>query len=208
MMRQIAKAFSAIFIPLFIPTFSSLLIIWANPYAFGGYKSPLVITFLYFIILCTCILPGVGLFVMKKLNLVEDIKLKERQERIIPYFLIITCYSIAFYTLNNLPIPTIVRAMMFGSLFSIIISFFWNNFMKISEHANGMGSLLGLVIGLLFLTNRNIEMILIIVLLLSGAVLSSRLYLKPHTMKGIWYGYILGMVSQLGTLFIFLKIGL
>ncbi len=87
--------------------------------------------------------------------------------------------------------------MMFGSLASIIISFFWNNFMKVSAHANGMGSLLGVVIGLLFLSNRNIELLLFIVLLLSGAVLSSRLYLKAHTQKEVWFGYFLGFFTQL-----------
>jgi len=197
MMRLIAKTFSALFVPLFIPTFSSLLIIWANPYAFGGFKSPLVIQFLYFIILCTCILPAVGLFIMKRLNMVDDLGLKEREQRIIPYFLIISCYSIALYGLINLPIPNLVKAMMFGSLASIVVSFFWNNFLKVSAHANGMGSLLGVVFGLLFLSNRNIEMVLFITLLLTGAVLSSRLYLKAHSHKELWFGFFLGLSTQI-----------
>jgi len=207
-MKVVAHFFSIVFVPLLIPLFAALLIIWANPYAFGGEQAPEVVAFLYYVALCTFIMPTVGLLMIKQLKLVEDLNLNDQRKRVVPYFLVISCYSIAFYMLNNLSIPTVVKAMMFGSLVSVIISFFWNNFLKVSAHANGMGSLIGVVIGLLFVSTRNIEIVLVVLLLICGAVLSSRLYLGVHTLKEVSIGFILGLVTQLLSFYLFFLMGI
>lgn len=201
MKRVLSHILSIVFVPLLIPTFTAFLAVWTNPYAFGGWKMGTF--FILQILIWTMLIPLIGIIVMRKLDLIGDIGLNIRTERIAPYLLIITCYSIAFYAIHKLPVPGLIKAMVFGSLVSVILSFFWNNFLKVSAHANGMGSLLGACIGLTFISLKNIELIILLIILLSGLVLSARVYLTRHTNKEVFYGYAIGFLTQLLAITVF-----
>lgn len=195
MKRALSHVLSVVFVPLIIPPLASFLAVWSNPYAFGGWRMGTL--FIIQMVIWTLLIPVIGIFLMRKLEFIGDIGMNVRTERIAPYLLIIMCYSIGFYAIHKLPIPGIVKAMVAGSLLSIILSFFWNNFLKVSAHANGMGSLLGACIGIVFISIRNIELIIVGVILLSGMVLSARVYLTRHTNREVFYGYAIGFLTQL-----------
>lgn len=195
MKRAFSHLLSIAFIPLNIPTFAALLAVWTNHYAFGGWRMGTY--FILQILIWTFLIPITGLLVMRKLNIIGDIGLNIRKERIAPYLMISMCYTIGFYAIHKLPVPEIVKAMMFGSLLSIILSLFWNNFLKVSAHANGMGSLLGACIGLVLISVRNIEIIILLVIIFSGLVLSARVFLTKHTNREVFYGYAIGFITQM-----------
>ncbi len=201
----LARFFSVLFLPIFIPVFSSLLLVWSNEYAFGGWNRASY--FILQIFFWTCLIPGVALLIMKQLGLIADLSLSDKKDRIIPYFVIIICYSIAFYAIKNLPdtlqVPNLVKAMLLGSIGSIIVSFFLNNFLKVSAHANGMGSLVGVTIGVLALALANLDWMVWVAVFLSGIVASSRLYLKAHTIREVMLGFALGLVGQLVAFYFF-----
>ena len=210
----LSRLFSAVFVPLFIPIICTVLVIWSNEFMFGGWQDPNgkglsanVAYTLFNIAVWTLICPGVGLLIMKKLNLIGDLNLSQRTDRIMPYFLVIVCYSIAAYAFVNQPqgirVPGIILVMLLGSLVSIIISFFLNNFLKVSAHANGMGSFVGVVFGLLAISVRNTDWLIVVSLLLTGAVLSSRLYLKAHTLREVFLGFSIGFGCQILALMFF-----
>lgn len=201
MNRPLARALSGIFVPLHIPVFLAFLTVWLNPYAFGGW--PLGKMFIAQIGIWTFFIPVFGLFIMKKIGFINSVRLGERTERIAPYLMIIMCYTFAFYAIYKYPVPQLVKAMVAGSLLSIILSFFGNNFLKISAHANGMGSLLGACLGLVFLSTKNIEWVIILIAVLSGLVLSARVYLGRHTLQEVFYGFTIGFLTQLFAISLF-----
>lgn len=193
MSTTFSRVISTIFSPVTIPSFIALLIIWLNPYIFDH---RLRFFFLGIIIIWSFLIPVVGLALMKKLDFVNNLALSENKERIIPYFLFIFCFTIIFYVINNLQIPEVVKAVFVGFLISVCFSFFLNNFLNISAHANAMGNLLGACLTLLTIATRSIDTLIILVILLCGLVLSARLRLEKHNLREVFTGFFLGLASQ------------
>lgn len=207
-MKRFASVLSILFHPLIIPLYSAILLLWANPFAFQGARSPIAASFLYAIALCTFLMPMVGLLVLSRLEFGEGMNLTERQERIIPYFMVIGCFSIGLYIVNQLPIPSSIKAMMFGALASIILSFFWGNFMDVSAHGVGMGTLIGVLIGLYFISYRDVDGLFIIGLIMTGIVLSAQVFLDNNTVNETLIGFAIGFACQILTFILFLRLGL
>ncbi len=96
---------------------------------------------------------------------------------------------------------------MYGALASIILSFFWSNFLDISAEAVGIGTLLGVVLGLFFFSSRSIDALFIITLIICGLVLSAQLILNKHNLKEVVVGFLIGLFCQIIAFFLFLGLG-
>lgn len=72
-----------------------------------------------------------------------------------------------------------------------------NIYLKVSMHAIGMGGWLSLFLVLLFTNSMPMSWPLLIVILLSGMVLSARMVLDTHTPKEIYLGLGIGLAAQL-----------
>ena len=68
---------------------------------------------------------------------------------------------------------------------------------KTSIHLLGMGNLLMFLVGLSIHFEVNITLAIGFVTLLTGLVITSRLYLKAHTLFELIIGFFLGFMSQL-----------
>ncbi len=68
-----------------------------------------------------------------------------------------------------------------------------------SIHLMGMGSLLMYLVGLSVHFEINITLIISLVILATGLVASSRLYLNVHSRAEVLVGFLIGLVSQLLT---------
>ncbi len=113
---------------------------------------------------------------------------------------------------DNTSISEVFSFFVLGSTIGLFISFFVNNFSKISLHSVGMG---GLLMGIFFIRqyftyghaqfslgglgayNIHINLILGIVILLCGLVASSRLFLGAHDTRDVSGGFLVGVLSQI-----------
>jgi len=114
--------------------------------------------------------------------------------------------------LANPNIPSAYSIFVLGATIGLFVSFFINNFQKISAHAVGMGGLLGMVMfctfsfsisygDFLIYTSEHIyrvgmNSLLMIIILLAGAVGTSRLLLDAHNPQQLYGGYLVGIASQ------------
>ncbi len=73
---------------------------------------------------------------------------------------------------------------------ALAITFFW----KISMHMIGIGGLTGAILALSLRFGIDAWMIFTVVLLISGLLGSSRLFLNAHTPAQVHTGYLLGTV--------------
>jgi hypothetical protein len=211
MNKTIANFLSIIFHPLTIMTYMVVVLLLLNPFLFGkndiaqGWSVALQVFF------STFCLPAMAVAIMKGLDLVSSFQMEDRKERIIPYIATATFYLWVFMMMRKNPsIPNVLTTAMLGSIIGIFMSFFINNFSKISAHAVGMGGLIGLVIVAIrwyaysyFYFNcfgTKIELgaywMFIVCVLIGGLVCSARLWLKAHDMKDIGMGFAVGLVAQ------------
>ena len=201
MAQRIAKFLSYLFHPMLMPSYGTALIIWANPHLFGAYKLKGQALWLIIVFIMTFIFPAVWLFLMKRLELISDYQFVNAKDRIIPYIAIATFYLWTFKlfkpTAEFTPYSNqLISLMMLGSSVTIFIGFFVNIFRKISLHAMGVGAMAGLVIALMRISDFDLRLVFIIVLLLGGIIGSARLLLQAHEPREIWWGYGAGFIGQ------------
>lgn len=165
------------------------------------------------------IIPGIAILLMYGIGLINSLALRERSERIGPLMITTVAYLWLFLNIRtHNAIPGLFSAFILGALISLIIAFFINNFQKISLHAVGMGGFLIAIINILITNGRaytsiqisdsytlTIHAIVFImsIIIVSGAVLSSRLYLKAHTLQDVMGGVMVGVVGQFLALMFF-----
>jgi hypothetical protein len=78
-----------------------------------------------------------------------------------------------------------------------IFGFLTNIFMKVSMHAIAVGVMTTFMALLAFNDSSNFSLYLSISVLLSGIVCTSRLIVSDHSQKEIYYGFVIGVFSQL-----------
>jgi hypothetical protein len=209
-MKFLANFFSYIIHPLLIPTFGFMTLLACCPEAFHHYpiktiKLSLMITFAM-----TCLFPSIIYLMMKGLNIISDLDVRDKRQRIIPYLVALFFYLSTFliFKHNDKAIYTdsiLVSGMMLGATLSLGISFFVNNFLKISLHANGVGGYFGICMMMtIFATNSTMPFILLSILMM-GVIGASRILLDAHTTREVALGLLSGIAGQVLSYWFYIK---
>lgn len=213
-MRFFAQFVSVIFHPLLMLTYMLVLLLLVNPYLFGvnNIGDQLSRVLILRIFLATFFIPALSVVMLRFLGMVESIELKDKQERIGPYIITGIFYMWMFRNfLDNSLIPTAYTSFMLGATIALFVAFFINIFSKISAHAVGMGGLLGMVVLTMlefshhFFTidlvligpvQFSLTVVLLLVILASGLVGTSRLLLQAHHPQDLYGGFVVGFFAQ------------
>ncbi|MEM6966077.1 MAG: hypothetical protein AAF573_15025 [Bacteroidota bacterium] len=219
LLRAVAYFFSVIFHPLLMVTYMLLILLLVDPYLFGtnnvagGMRNILMIFFSTFFI------PIISVFLMKALNLIPSLELKNAQDRIGPFIVTGVFYLSTYYLIYRSPdVPVAFKACFLGAVIGLFLAFFITLFSKISLHAVGMGGLLAMVIitmarsslssfivntGVFGIIEVSLFALLNVVILLCGIVGTSRLLLDAHRPKDLYGGFLVGIATQFIALSIF-----
>lgn len=193
-MRTFLKLISWIFQPLLMPLFGIILLMQAPTFklffpsgyhwiAIGG-------TFLF-----TTILPALPILWMMRKGEIKDLFISKREERTMPYLFSILAYVFWVLFLSKtmgFPIELLIYAI--GCVVSIFAMMMINLKWKISAHLTGIGGLVGGIFGVCYQLQLNPVWLFVTVIIISGLVAISRLYLKAHTLGQIIGGYLLGFI--------------
>lgn len=201
MPKSFASFISYIFHPLLFPTYGAAFIIYSNPHLFAAYKGKGQFLWIIITFIMTFILPVVWLVMMKKLELIDNLKLENPQQRIIPYIATASFYMWTFklFQPTNEATPysnILISKMMLGASVALFIGFFINIFNKISLHTLGAGNLIGLVLSTMRISDYDLKLFFIFTLVLAGVIGTARLILKAHEEKEILTGYFVGFIGQ------------
>ncbi len=187
-----------------------VLSILINPYAFGVSQIGEGRTSFYLLSVfgSTFLLPVISIVLMKNLDMIGSWDMKDRMDRIGPFFAagmwyLSLCYN--FYQVPNMPL--LVKSAFVGVTIALFFSFFLNLFSKISLHAVGMGALVGFILVSMLLSNYNsislgewtihIYLVLFLAIFLAGIVGSARLIIEDHLPNDLYGGYLVGMATQM-----------
>jgi len=206
-MKKLAYFLSIAFQPLLMATYLFTILLFISPSAIGTlFNSKLKLWLLLVVFLTTFVMPLISVFVMKITSGISSYHLSERNERIIPFFLITIFYGLsAFLMITKLNISTTVNiifiTMTVVALITTLITIFW----KISVHSVGMGGVLGILLALNF---RSQDLVLVwpisVWVLLFGVIMSSRLLINAHRPIEVYTGAALGIFFCLFPVFIFI----
>ncbi len=189
-----SKILSYVVNPLFLTTFLFYLLTVHFPVIIV--PNPILTKLLLGVLfIVTFILPVVSFVFMKKMGVISDMMIPIRTQRMLPLL-----YTAAIYVaagmmifrdnkLNDFRISELLFLVAGLMIVAGVITLYW----KISAHALGVGGIVGVLLKLVF-SFYGIEYIfaLIVGIIVSGVVMSARLYLGAHTLAQVVAGFFLG----------------
>jgi membrane-associated phospholipid phosphatase len=192
MPEKFAKIVSAIFHPLLLPTLGFTLL-----FTSGFYISMLTIDAIRFILLViffsTAALPMLSVAILA-LNSKFDFLMPNSRDRIVPLMFTSVFYYIGFILLSRIHFLPIFKLFMIASVLLIValllISFKW----KISIHMAAIGAVTATFFAISFRGGVNPFVAIVILVLVSGLIGTSRLMLNKNSLLQVAAGYILGFV--------------
>lgn len=214
-MRAAANTISSVFHPLFVPIYGLILLLYipSTPESFliqdSMYHSPesikQIILFLFGIF--GVIAPGVSLLLFKYNKTISSLSLDIQHERKVPIFMMAIYMGILFFFLAfqvpDYAVPNITRGISLGATIGIFVAGVLNRFAKLSLHMLGMGMLTGALFMYYMEQYDFPPFILPSVFLLSGIVATARLSLNAHSYFELILGYLLGLISLVGSIYLY-----
>lgn len=200
-MRLLANIVSLLFHPFLLPTYGVFCILFLVPFLYGEFGTRQVNADIMLLFALTFVFPTVSLLIMKGLDLIPNLQLREGRDRIIPYIAISTFYFWGYWFFNYgthtvFGSNPLVGTMLLGIVLGVFIAFFVNLFEKVSIHTVGMGGAFGLAIYLMPMAGFDMNLPFCIVILLAGLVGMSRLILDAHSLRQVAYGYLIGFIGM------------
>lgn len=179
--------------PIVIPTIGVICYFLLIPTSFGSNQK---LSVLGLIFITTYIIPVLILIVFKKLKLIQSFKTESIKERKTPILIMLVLFYFignTFNTITNLrDLGLLFYATSLGLILIYILFFFK---IKTSIHLLSLGVTTGffMVLGLIY--SQAFTAAVIISLVLSGLLASSRLYLKAHSPKEVYLGFFIGFFA-------------
>jgi hypothetical protein len=208
-MKPIANFFSYVIHPLFIPMYSIMVMLVAVPERFHMYTEKTVKLSMIVLFLMTCFFPSIIYLMMRSLNIIGDLDIRDKKQRLLPYLVAIFFYLTAFLTFRPrngslyLQDP-MIASFLLGATISLAISFFLNNFIKVSLHSNGVGGFFIICIMIAGYSIKPVYYFVLLSILMMGIIGFSRVVLEAHSPKEVYLGLASGIIGQSLAIFFYL----
>ncbi len=202
MLEKLSKIISHIFHPLLIPTVGFLVLFNSGTYlSYLPVNIKAWITSIVFV--CTFFIPLMFILFLRYQEIINNIRMQDRQERYLPIIITFFLFVFCFYLIRRIDIPSMFYSFMLGGLFTLLITFFITVWFKISIHMVGLGGLVALIIFISYYLKVNLSFYLIMVILFAGMTGTARLLLKAHTPIEVYSGFIMGFAVVLTTMMLY-----
>lgn len=123
----------------------------------------------------------------------------------LPFLLITIYYGVSAYLIvDKIPVNDVVRIILYAITAEILLLTVITLFWKISAHAIAIGGVLGFLCALnLTLPASELMVPVVAIALISGIIMSARLYLNSHNPPQVYSGAFLGFIVSFATILIF-----
>lgn len=191
-MRLFANIVSVLFHPLLMITYGMILALLYTYLAIYPMNLKLIIVGGAFV--CTAVIPGLFILLLKFSGSVSDLELMNRRERVLPFLIMIFSVMVFVFFIRRMQVPFWLIGLLVGTALSLLLSMFINFYWKISVHGIGIGGLIGAVMGIARIHMINAYWLFIVLILAAGLVASSRIILNRHTPMQMYGGICLGFM--------------
>jgi hypothetical protein len=193
--RIAARVVSVVFHPLFIPVYLSWFLIFINPLFPAINADDKWILLLRFVVMYT-VFPLITVLLAKGLGFIQSVYLKTQKDRIIPYVICMIFYFWNWYVFKNNHEVRDLVSMSMAIFNACVFGFLVNISMKVSMHAISAGVMCTFMALLAITDSSSFSLPLSIAVLIAGIVCTSRLIVSDHSPKEIYYGFLVGVFSQ------------
>ncbi|HLW18672.1 MAG TPA: hypothetical protein VKX33_00015 [Cyclobacteriaceae bacterium] len=205
MYRKVALLLTIIFQPLIVPSLVVALLFYVIPEATSVPKGNRWSIWLL-IMETTFLIPMLSVIGMRMTSLIPSLQMGTIKERLWPFSMTTLFYLMTtsfFYFKLNIDALVVYSLLVitFCVFVLTLVTFFW----KISAHMTGLSGLLAIIVVLsLKFSGHSLLYPMILVIILCGAVSSSRLYLEAHKPGEVLGGFLLGFSICFGAFYYYL----
>ncbi|MBP3349267.1 MAG: hypothetical protein J6L03_01360 [Bacteroidaceae bacterium] len=193
-MKLFARICSTIFHPLIMATLGIFLSLYFSYMRMLGTEYIINVSLL--VIIITIAIPSLGVLLLYKTKRIKSIGLVNRTERTLPYLLFFVCYVVATIFLWYANLRGMQLGFFIGGLIAILIDLIVNRWWKISVHMTAIGCLTGLIFVMSYMQyimyTEYIPLLQVAAVISSGALGTSRILLRRHTIGQVCCGFING----------------
>ena len=152
------------------------------------------------VFLSTYILPIFLIVILKYFKWIKSFHLDSIQERKFPVFFFIVLSFMVGTMLIRTQIVDLLAYSFFGITLALSITYSLFKFdIKTSLHTLGIGGIIGFIVIMSFEYQLNFNLLIAVLFLLAGLISVSRLKLNAHIPKEIYFGFIIGFLTQIGS---------
>lgn len=202
MQKIVAKLISGIFNPLLMPTYGILILFNSDTYfSILPFEAKKVI-FLT-VVLSTCLLPLAFMPLFIYQNFIENISMRTRKERYVPFSVIFIMYLLSYFLLERIGVPAMINNIILAGSITILLILLLTIRWKVSAHMAGIGALTGALFIFSQELQSNFLTYIILAILVAGLVGTSRIMLKSHNPGEVYTGFGVGLITLVVTFLIF-----
>ena len=188
------KFISTILHPIVLPTLGVFLYF---VFVSQSFEKRLQLIVLGLVFALTYVVPVLLLLFLRNFGFIKDFQVSTIKERRVPVIFMILILYFLGNTILQIPVIRNLGILFYGTSLSLIcIYLLFSAKLKSSLHLVSMGNMLGFFLIMTNINSLSMLPIIILLVLLSGILASSRLYLKAHTPIELLIGFSLGIVCQ------------
>ena len=147
----------------------------------------LALTYLF-----TILMPTLLIHLYRRYQGWNLIELGQRERRMVPYIISITCYFTCIYVMERLHMPHFMSSIIVAALLVQMICALINIWWKISTHTAAIGGVGGALFAFSFYLGFNPVWWLCLVFLTAGILGSCRMILRQHDLAQVVVGFWVG----------------
>jgi hypothetical protein len=201
-MRFTAWFFSVLFHPLILLNLGFGLLLFFHPYYSSKYYDEQLSTFSIYMIVNTILMPLMVLLILKRFKYLDSYIISDHKQRTLPYLIISILLGVTAYQLYKNEMGGLPMYFLIGSIICLILNAVIAFQFGISSHTIAAGGLIALMIYVVAVQQiAQMEYWLVVAVLIAGLSGTSRLILNAHTPSQVYWGYLMGFVVVLGSLF-------
>lgn len=193
-MKRICQILSSIFTPLLVPTFAMALLCHVSILSLLPARALWLTVAVTFVL--TGVLPAVCIYALFRSGVVSDPGLNNREERTLPYFIAAVCYLGCTFFMYRMGAPGWLTLFFSGGTSAIAVNAIVSMKWKISAHAASMGGFTAMLFRIVasHLAVCDVNLWLSALIILTGMVMTARVYLGRHTLLQVLAGVANGFI--------------
>ncbi len=187
-----ARVISLLFTPFYFPVIAFVALFLFS--YMNLLPMSLKITVLVIVYVFTVALPLLSIYLYRKINGWSSRQASHRARRYVPYLLSIASYGCCFYVMERMRMPHFMMGIIVGALSIQILCSIINTRFKVSVHSAASGGVVGALLAFSFIFTFDPTWWLCLSIILAGAVGTSRIILRQHTLPQVAVGTLIGFV--------------
>lgn len=200
-MKIFSRVITILFHPLLMPTLGLLLILNSGTYL--SLLDPAAKRAVLFVMaLGTLFFPLMMIPVLYYRNLISSPQEASRQERFLPYLILLILYVITFIYFARLPLRGVIQNYVLSVTILLFVLIMVNIKFRICVHMAAIGGITGLVVALIVLYETPLQGFLVMSILAAGLMGTARQILGVQRPVEIYTGFLAGIGVVMITLLV------